>query len=72
MSAAEAIAMAEAAGVKLTANGSKLALAASCEPPPAVLDALRQNKGEIIKYLRRQTATVSHTVGLDFETYYDS
>jgi tubulysin polyketide synthase-like protein len=63
MSVIEAIALAEAAHVKVTLKGDRLALVAPREPPQAVLDALRQNKAEIIAFLCRP-----RTIVLDFET----
>lgn len=50
MSVIEAIALAEAAHVKVTLKGDRLALVVPREPPQAVLDALRQNKAEIIAF----------------------
>ncbi len=52
MSAAEAIWAAGAAGVHLEAEGDELVLAASGEPPSAVLDQLSRHKSQIIRLLR--------------------
>jgi TubC N-terminal docking domain len=50
--AIEALALAEDAGIRVTLNGDRLALKAPGEPPQAVRDALRENKDEIIAFLR--------------------
>jgi hypothetical protein len=52
MSAAEALRAAHAAGVRITVAGKDLILAASSEPPSAVLVLLSQHKAEIIRILR--------------------
>jgi DNA polymerase I-like protein with 3'-5' exonuclease and polymerase domains len=65
MIAAEAIALAAAAKVRVTLKGDRLALEAPREPPQAVLEALRQNKAAILKFLREPRTFV-----LDFETFY--
>ncbi|HZR77001.1 hypothetical protein [Bradyrhizobium sp.] len=52
MSAAEALKVARAAGVRLGIDGDALALEAATAPPPAVLDLLAQHKAGIIALLR--------------------
>jgi hypothetical protein len=52
MSAVEALKAARAAGVELALDGDDLALKAASAPPAAVLDALSQQKAEIVVLLR--------------------
>jgi hypothetical protein len=52
MSAAEALRMAHAAGVRITVDGDDLILTAPAEPPSAVLAHLSQHKAGIVKILR--------------------
>ncbi len=59
MSAAETLSAAQAAGVRLGLDGTDLLIEADCEPPPALLDALRRDKPEILALLRiRKTGEV--------------
>src|SRR3954471_15547628 len=52
VSAAEALKLAQATGLRIEVDGNDLLLEAPAPPPPAVLDALRQDKAEIIAMLR--------------------
>ena len=52
MSAMEALKAARAVGVDVVLHGNDLALQASSPPPEAVLEALSQNKAEIVALLR--------------------
>ena len=52
MSAAETLAAAQAAGVRLDVDGAGLLVEADCAPPPDLLDALRRDKPEILALLR--------------------
>jgi hypothetical protein len=52
MSAAEAIRVARAAGVRVGIEGDDLILTAASAPPDAVLDALKRNKAEVVGLLR--------------------
>ena len=53
MSAAEALRLAHAAGVKLSVEKDDLLLDAPSEPPSAVLQMLRQHKTGVLELLRR-------------------
>jgi hypothetical protein len=52
MSAAEALKVARAAGIRVGIDGDDLMLAASAPPPPAVLDLLSRHKAGIVTLLR--------------------
>lgn len=52
MSAAETVAEARAAGVRLGLDGTDLLIESDCKPPPQLLDALRRDKPEILALLR--------------------
>lgn len=52
MSAAEALASAHAAGVRVRTDGDDLVLEASAPPSPAVLDLVSRHKADIITLLR--------------------
>ena len=52
MSATEALKAAHAAGIHIEIDGENLSLEASAKPPPALVDALRRHKPEIIALLR--------------------
>ena len=52
MSAAETLAAARAAGVRLGLDGAELLIEADYAPPPQLLDALRRDKPEILALLR--------------------
>jgi hypothetical protein len=52
MSTTDALRMARAAGIDVLIDEDDLVLEAASEPAPAVLDMLRQHKGDIIKLLR--------------------
>jgi hypothetical protein len=54
MSAVEALALAESAGVSVGLDGDMLRLVAAVEPPPDVLTALKAAKSEIVALLRRE------------------
>ena len=51
MSAAETLAAAQAAGVRLGLDGTDLLIEGDCAPPPELLDALRRDKPEILALL---------------------
>jgi hypothetical protein len=53
MSATEALRMAHAVGIDLSVNEDDLVLHAASEPPPAVLEMLRQHKAGVVELLRR-------------------
>ena len=60
MSAAQTLAAAHAAGVRLGLDGADLLIESDREPPPQLLDALRRDKPEILALLRtRDTGEVS-------------
>jgi hypothetical protein len=60
VSAAQTLAAAHAAGVRLGLDGADLLLESDREPPPQLLDALRRDKPEIVALLRtRDTGEVS-------------
>ncbi len=60
MSAAETVAAARAAGMRLGLDGTDLLIESDCEPPPQILDALRRDKPAILALLRtRDTSEVS-------------
>ena len=52
MSAAETLAAAQAAGVRLGLDGTDLLIESDHDPPPELLDALRRDKPEILALLR--------------------
>ena len=52
MSAALALKAARLAGVEVQLSGNNLSLRAPSKPPPAVLDALRRQKAEVVVLLR--------------------
>ena len=52
MSAAETVAAARAAGVRLGLDGTDLLIESDREPQPHLLDALRRDKPEILALLR--------------------
>ena len=52
MSAAETLAAAQAAGVRLGLDGTDLLIDSDREPEPHLLDALRRAKPEILALLR--------------------
>lgn len=52
MNASETMAAAQAAGVRLAADGMDLLLESDCTPPPELLDALRHYKPGILTILR--------------------
>ena len=54
MSALTALAMAQAAGVSLAAEGSDLRVEADSEPPADLLAALREHKPELVALLTGQ------------------
>jgi hypothetical protein len=54
MSAVEALAFAERAGVSVRLDGDMLRLVAAVEPPADVLTALKAAKSEIVALLRRE------------------
>ena len=56
MSAAETLAAANAAGVRLGLDGTDLVVEADYAPPPQLLDALRRDKPEILALLRTRDA----------------
>ena len=51
MSAAEVLRVARAAGVEVAVEGDDLALSASHEPPPRVLELLAEHKAEVVELL---------------------
>ena len=51
MSAAETLATAQAAGVRVDIDGVALLIEADCPPPQTLLDALKRNKSEILALL---------------------
>ncbi|MDP7284407.1 MAG: hypothetical protein QGG61_08500 [Arenicellales bacterium] len=60
MSAAETVAAARAAGMRLGLDGTDLLIESDCEPPPQIIDALRRDKPAILALLRtRDTSEVS-------------
>ena len=56
MSAAETLAAAQAAGVRLGLDGTDLLIESDREPPPHLLDALRRDKPEILALLSTSDA----------------
>jgi hypothetical protein len=68
MSAVEALSAAHAAGVCITVDGDDLMLAASKEPPAAVLDLLSQHKAAIVRLLRPVRRTWS---AVDWRAFFD-
>lgn len=52
MSAAEALAVAGAAGIQISIDGDDLVLQASAPPPAEVLDLLARHKATIVRLLR--------------------
>jgi hypothetical protein len=66
MSAAEALRLAQTAGVTLIPDGDALLLQANEQPPQAVLDALTLHKAAILDLLRPGRWTAEH-----WRTYFD-
>lgn len=65
MNAAEALEAARAAGVRVVAEGGDLLLDADSAPPPAILDALKRSKAEILVLLAANAAQHANRAPLD-------
>lgn len=63
MSAAEVLALARAAGVRVRADRDDLVLEASAPPPATVLDLLSRHKAAIMTFLRAPTPEPPRTPG---------
>ncbi len=68
MSAVEALRLAQASGVHLGVDGDDLILDADLEPPVEVVEAIRQNKAEIVALL---TTPGSDWSAEDWRAYFD-
>jgi hypothetical protein len=68
MSAAEALKLARAAGVRIGIEGGALTLDADAEPPPHVLGLLKRHKAQIIALLR---SGVDGWSGEDWRAFFD-
>ena len=71
MNAVETIEAAKAAGVEIAVDGAELSLKASERPPPAVLEALRQNKQEIIALLSDTEPPPTRWLSADWRAFFD-
>jgi hypothetical protein len=63
LSAAEVLALARAAGVRVRADRDDLVLEASAPPPPTVLDLVSRHKADIMTLLRTPTPEPPRTPG---------
>ncbi len=71
MNAVETIEAAKAAGVEIAVDGAELSLKASEPPPPAVLEALRQNKQEIIDLLSDTEPPPTRWLSADWRAFFE-
>jgi hypothetical protein len=68
VSAAEALCMAQAAGLRIEVDGSDLVLEAPAPPPATVLDALSRHKADVVLLLRPAADGWSPA---DWQAYFD-
>jgi hypothetical protein len=71
VSASEALRVARAAGIDLSIDENDLVLEAASEAPYAVLDMLRQHKGDIIKLLQSERLGGDSLSAADWQGFFE-